>query len=262
MSSLFRDMGKSLRHPAFWALASWLDVVVKYRQSRLGVLWLLAPALVYTYGLGSFFATMMGMSIRNFAGYVAVGWLVFRVLQSVIIESTSAFPSAASFILDGHVRLTDFVLQVAAKAMFYFLTSLPVAAFALAMHPDLQFGGVLLAFLSLPLILINALWIGVVFSLIGARFPDLNQFIGNVFMFAFLFTPIIWHADTVPAGSIRGALMRFNPLFHMVEVVRAPMLGDVVEVSTLYYLGIMTVCGWIAAALAYRRYARFVPIWI
>jgi ABC-type polysaccharide/polyol phosphate export permease len=56
--------------------------------------------------------------------------------------------------------------------------------------------------------------------------------------------------------------MRFNPFFHMIEIVRAPILGQTVALSSLYYLGVMTTVGWAVAIVAYRRYARFVPIWI
>lgn len=160
------------------------------------------------------------------------------------------------------MRLTDFVLRVLAKALFYFVMSLPVVAVALAIYPDIHWSGFAYALASFPLVILNALWVGILFALVGARFPDLSQFIGNVFMFAFLLTPIIWQADSMPADSLRGLLMRFNPLFHMVEVVRAPILGEQLEGLTLYYLGAMTLLGWAAAIFAYRRYARFVPIWI
>jgi ABC-2 type transport system permease protein/lipopolysaccharide transport system permease protein len=66
----------------------------------------------------------------------------------------------------------------------------------------------------------------------------------------------------MPPGSVRGTFMRFNPLFHMVEVIRAPILGEAIELTTYYYIGTMTVLGWAIAALLYRRYARFVPLWI
>lgn len=262
MRSLSRDLTDSMKHPEFWALASWLDIVVRYRQSRLGIFWLLAPAIVYIWGLGGFFASMQGVPLAQFVAYVAVGYVVFRVSSSVIIESTTTFAAASPFIMDGHIRLTDFVLRVIAKAVFYFLMSLPVVAVALAIYPDVQWSGLLFSLASIPLILVNALWIGVVFALLGARFPDMSQFIGNVFMFAFLLTPIIWHADSTPVDSLRGSLMRANPLFHMVEVVRAPILGGAIEPTTFYYLGAMTLIGWTIAVFAYRRYARFVPIWI
>jgi ABC-2 type transport system permease protein len=262
MRSLFKDLAASFRNPEFWAMSSWLDIVVRYRQSRLGILWLVAPSIVYIWGVGGFFASMQHIPIPMFVAYVGVGYTVFRVINSIIIEATSAFAVAAPFILDGHVRLTDFVLRVIAKALFYFLVSLPVVAAALAISPELQWGGLLLSLLAFCVVMANALWVGVVFALVGARLPDLSQFISNIFMFAFLLTPIIWHADTMPAGSIRGAIMRLNPFFHMVEIVRAPMLGQPVAVSSLYYLVVMTVVGWAVAIFAYRRYARFVPIWI
>jgi ABC-type polysaccharide/polyol phosphate export permease len=262
MRSLFEDFTASFRNPEFWALSSWLDIVVRYRQSRLGILWLVAPSLVYIWGVGSLFASMQRIPIPLFVAYVAVGYTLFRIINSVIIESASAFTSSASFILDGHVRLTDFVLRVLAKALFYFAVSLPVVAVALAVSPEFHWSGLLLSLLSLPLVIANTLWIGVVFALVGARFPDLSQFINNIFMFVFLLTPIVWHADSMPPGSIRGTVMRFNPLFHMIEVVRSPILGHPVAPSSLYYLAVMTIVGWLLAFIAYRRYARFVPIWI
>jgi ABC-type polysaccharide/polyol phosphate export permease len=57
-------------------------------------------------------------------------------------------------------------------------------------------------------------------------------------------------------------LMRFNPFYHMVELVRAPILGQTIDPSTPLYLAVMTVGGWILAILTYRRYARYVPLWI
>lgn len=262
MHSLFRDLVASLRNPEFWTLSSWLDIVVRSRQSRLGIFWLMSPAIVYVWGVGFFFASMMGVPLTTHAAYVAVGYLVFRVASSAITESTGAFSGASAFIFDGHVRLTDFVLRVVATALFHFVVSLPVAIVALALYPEPQWSGVLLSLLSFPLVILNALWVAVLFALIGARLPDLKHLVGNIFMFMFLLTPIIWHADAMPPESLRGQLMRFNPFYHLVELVRAPILGEPIDPSTPLYLAIMTIVGWIVAVLAYRRYARYVPLWI
>jgi ABC-type polysaccharide/polyol phosphate export permease len=262
MRSLFRDVLASFRNPEFWALSSWLDIVVRSRQSRLGMFWLMSPAIVYIWGVGSFFASMMHRPLSGFAAYVGVGYVVFRVASSSVIDSTGAFASGAAFILDGHLRLTDFVLRVIATALFHLLVSAPVVALALAVYPDPHWIGLVWSLVSFPVVIANALWVGIVFALVGARFPDLKHLIGNIFTFAFLLTPIVWHADTMPANSIRGVLMRFNPFYHVVQVVRAPILGEQIEPSTFTYLAVMTVGGWIVAILAYRRYARYVPLWI
>lgn len=260
--SLWRDFRDSLRFPSFWAFSSWLDIVVRYRQSRLGLFWLAAPAIVYIWGMSLFFSGVGGLPIAEFAAYVAVGWLVFRVVQSVVIESTTVLSQASAFILDGHLRLTDFILQTVAKAMLYFLLSLPVAVPALLLSPDVQGWGLVAVLVTFPLVLANVVWLAVLLSLLGARFRDLGQLVSNLFLFAFLLTPIIWHASTMPAGSLRGTVMRANPLYHLVELVRGPVLGQPVGATTYWYVGGMTVLGWLLATAAYRRYARFVPIWI
>src|SRR3546814_15452088 len=127
MHSLFRDLAASLRNPEFWALSSWLDIVVRNRQSRLGIFWLMSPAIVYIWGVGTFFASMMRMSLSEFAAYVAVGYLVFRVVNSAIVESTRTLAASPPFTLDGIVRLTDFVVSVIPTPSFNFLISLSVA---------------------------------------------------------------------------------------------------------------------------------------
>src|SRR5690606_26223059 len=77
---LWRELGQSLRNPEFWALSSWLDILVRTRRSYLGPLWLLVPSLVYVFGLGSFFASLHGRTMVEFAAYVALGAIVFRTL--------------------------------------------------------------------------------------------------------------------------------------------------------------------------------------
>lgn len=262
MRSLFGDLTDGFKYPAFWAFSGWLDIAVKVRRSRLGVLWLIMPSVVYIWGIGFIYSHFMGMSLRKYAAHVGIGFVIFKLVQTVTAESTHVMFSARSFIMDGHLRLTDFVLRSTAKALFHFLVSLPIVILAICIYPDLHGIGVLEGLAALPVVLLNMIWVGVLFSLIGARYPDLSNFIGNIFMFMFLLTPIVWYADKLPADSMRGILSRLNPFFHLIEVVRAPMLGDHLSIYSWVYLGVMTVVGWVVTVIAYRRYAHFVPIWL
>lgn len=256
------DLSASFRSPEFWALSSWLDIIVRARKSRFGVLWLMAPAIVYVFGLGSFFASMFGRSIMVFAIHVALGAMIFRTLMSTVIGSANVFGASQSFIMDGHMRLTDYLLQSLARSFFDFCMYIPVAAVALYMFGAVDAYGLAIAPLVLLVIYLNALWMSVVFGLVGARFPDFGQLLNNVSIFLFLLTPIIWYPEMMPADSIRGQLMRLNPFFHFVELFRQPILGGEVESTTYWTVGFMTVAGMALATWLYRRYARFVPLWI
>ncbi|HEX5961182.1 MAG TPA: ABC transporter permease [Rhodanobacteraceae bacterium] len=262
MQSLLRDLWQSFHHARFWVFSAWLDIVASSRMSRMGILWLLLPSFLYIWGVGSFFALLQHHEMRDFAVYIAVGTIVFRLITGVIVESTTAHKASSSFIMDGHTRLSDFVLRVIAKAVFAFIMSLPAAAMAIAVYPHLSAVGLVLGIAALPLVLVNILWIGVVFSLIGARHPDFSHVVPNMFMFLYLLTPIIWSAQQMPPGSVRGRLVTWNPFYYLIETVRAPIMDGHYDVRALLVAGALAVVGWLVAILAYRRWARFVPIWI
>jgi ABC-2 type transport system permease protein/lipopolysaccharide transport system permease protein len=259
---IFRQLFSSLREPEFWAYSSWLDIVTKYRRSRLGLLWLLIPPIIYIFGVGYYFAKLQGVSPLGFIPHMGVGYLLFRFLMTTIMESASILPGNASFILDGHVRLTDFVMRVLAKGLFYLIVSLPILVVVLVLAPQLEPLGLLTMVPAMILLVTNALWMGIIVSLLGARFPDINELMSSLFIFGFILTPILWTAAAAPVGTAHGMFMRANPFFHMIEIVRAPLLGEPIEPFTYAFMAVLTVAGWALTAFVYKRYARFVPLWV
>lgn len=260
MKSLFRDLYESFRQPEFWAYSSWLDIVTRYRKLYLGMLWALIPPLVYVFGLGYMYSAISGRG-GNFIPHLGMGWALWRMTTMVVNDSSGVFSSYRAFIMDGRTCLTDFLLRTIAKAIFYFAFSLSVVVVVLVHDPSVHWAGMATMLFTLPIYLINLMWVSIAVALLGARYPDVREFISTILMFGFFLTPILWNAQTLPPDSMRGRIARFNPAFHFVEFVRAPVLGDHLERASLVVVAAMTVCGWILAAILYRRYARFVPLW-
>ncbi|MGH8212311.1 MAG: ABC transporter permease, partial [Rhodanobacteraceae bacterium] len=240
---LFRDLIDSMRNPEFWALSAWLDIVVTYRRSRLGALWLIMPSAVYIWGVGTIFAGLWHASVGKFAAHLALGWTVFTVMHSVTVQSTNVLYGARSFIMDGRMRLTDFVLRSMAKSVFYFLMAMPMTAIALVVYPHVQPVGLLVGLGAFAVILVNTFTAGVIFSLVGARFPDIGEVINNLFRVLFLLTPIVWYPNRMPANTLRGEASRLNPFYHLIEIFRAPILGEPISAFSWYYVGVLTVAG-------------------
>jgi ABC-type polysaccharide/polyol phosphate export permease len=259
---LCRDLSRSLRKPEFWSYSAWLEIVTKYRRSRLGIVWVLIPAALYMWGIGWFFHGHQG-DLGSVVAHLGLGYLIFRLVMMVLNESASVAASQRAFILDGRTRLTDYVLRVLAKALFYFVMSLPVLL--PAMFLGAHGGGWLLdtiAGAGFLLVLLNCVWMGALIVMAGARFPDVQEITASFYLIAFIFTPILWHSSDVQPGTFRAMVMQANPLYHMIEVVRAPLLGETVGRSSWIAMMLMAVLGWGVTALVYRRYARMIPIWI
>lgn len=260
--SLFKHISASLRKPGFWMYSSWLDIVTKYRRSRLGLVWMFLPPMLYIGGIGYFYALLLGRDPLTSIPQFAVAYLIYRLFTSVITESGTVLAGHASFILDGHLCLTDFVFRTLAKALFYLAAALPFVVIVVAMSPTLNWIGLLTIGPAFFLVLANLFWMSSVTALLGARFPDVNELTGSIFIFAFILTPILWPPEAAPMGTPHGVFMRLNPLYHMIEIVRSPLFGKDIELLTHVYMGLMTVTGWLSAALIYRRYSRFVPVWM
>lgn len=262
MTELIRDLKASLREPEFWAYSSWLDIVTKYRRSRLGIVWLLFPPVLYVGGIGYFYALLQKTDPLVSIPPFAIAYLLYRMFTNVVTESCTVLVGHAGFILDGHLRLTDFMFRTMAKALFYLVSALPLVVVVMVLSPAIHPIGLVTLLPAFALVVGNLFWMSAVVALVGARYPDVSEITGSIFIFAFILTPILWPPKYAPYGTPHGTFMRINPLYHMIEIVRGPLVGEAIEPLTYYYMAGMTVLGWALAIVLYRRYSRFVPVWV
>ncbi|WP_182684690.1 ABC transporter permease [Marilutibacter spongiae] len=261
-ASLLSDATGSLRRPEFWTFATWLDLITKYRRSRLGILWMFLPPTATVFLLGYFYAGLSNKDPFAFMPYMGMGYILWRFITQVIGESSSTMIGHRAFIMDGRTRFTDYVLRCVSKAGLYFSAALVVVLIAFALSPGFSIVNILTLVVTLPIFLLNLFSVGVLLSLIGARYPDTHEFTTTIFIFGFLLTPILWYPEHIAHGTPRALLMDVNPAFHLIELVRGPLLGRTVRMVTVVYVSVTSVVLPMLAAWAYRRYARFVPIWI
>ncbi|HVI25728.1 MAG TPA: ABC transporter permease [Xanthomonadaceae bacterium] len=256
------DLLGSLRHPEFWAYSSWLDIITKYRRTRLGLVWLVLPTAMYLVVLGNVYSHLMNYPLEKYLPYLALGYVSWRFMIQCINDSTNVFRSHKGFIMDGRLQLTDFTLRAVCRPLVYLGFAFLVVIAVLAWSPSVHWANLLSLFVTLPVLILNVIWISFCISLVGARFPDIGEVIHTVLVVGFLLTPILWHIEKFPPGTLRGLLARLNPAFHLIEFVRAPVLGHMPERTTLAAMALLTLGGWLLAMFLYRRYARFVPLWI
>ena len=223
---------------------------------------MLIPPAAAVLVIGSFYAGFVGRDPRSFMPYMGMGYLIWRLITQVIGESSSVMLSHRPFIMDGRTRYTDYIFRALSKALMYASAAFFVVAIVYVGHPDASILGFLSLILTVPILVFNLFTFGVVIALLGARHPDVGEFTTTLFLFGFLLTPILWDPANVPEGSVRAILMYVNPAFHFVQMIRAPFLGEVVGTVSLVFVAAMTTFMFLLATLLYRRYARFIPLWV
>lgn len=260
--SLWSDLRASFRQPDFWWSSAWMAFVSKYRRSYFGLFWVFVPPLIYIFAIGVFIGTLMGGVVREVLPHVAVGFVVFRLLSGGIIAASGVLVANTAFILDGRTRLTDYVLRTLAIEGLYVLFAAPLVLVALYIGGSVSLPGLASLLISVPVLFLNLLFAAISVAMIGLRFPDLSDVLSSAFMFGFLITPIVWFPHQAVVGSFHWWAMQLNPLYHLIEIIRAPLLGTPMDPNSPFVVVGLTLFGLAAAWLAYRVFAARAPQWL
>ena len=254
-----RDIVEGARAHHLWGLLGWQDIRQRYRRSTLGPFWLTISMGALVGGLGLLYAGLFKMDVADYVPFIAAGFIVWGLISGLITEGCAAFVGAEGIIKQVGLPLSVHVYRMVWRNLIIFAHNVIIYAIVAVVFL-IQPGWVgLLALPGLALLCLNGVWMGLVLGLVSARFRDVPQIVASIVQIAFFLTPIIWKPELMPD---RALVLDLNPFYHLMEVVRAPALGQAPEpVSWLAALGI-TLCGWLATVLMYRRYRWRIAYWV
>ena len=93
----------------------------------------------------------------------------------------------------------------------------------------------------------------------SARFRDIPRIISSLIQIVFLITPIIWTPNLL---GLHVYLASGNPVFHLIEIVRAPLLGSLPSAQTMMAAFAITAINLLATTLFFIRFRGRIAYWI
>ena len=75
-----------------------------------------------------------------------------------------------------------------------------------------------------------------------------------------LVTPLFWPAETL-TGIRRIVFVDINPLYHVLDVVRAPLVGRVPDAISYAVMIGMTIGGWWLTYAMFKRFRKRIAYW-
>ena len=152
------------------------------------------------------------------------------------------------------------VISVVWRNVIVFVHNLAIFVVLAAVFPVPVGMSTLLAIPGLLLVCLNGAWIGMLLGMACARFRDLQPLVGSVLQVALFVTPIFFSPDQL--GSGRSPAVMLNPLFHMTDIVRAPLLGQYAMLESWAFCIGMLIVGWLLAIYLFARFRRRVAFWL
>ncbi|OZM73439.1 sugar ABC transporter permease [Amycolatopsis antarctica] len=284
----FGDIRQGFRSRELWGHLGWQDIKQRYRRSVIGPFWISIATGTMALGLGFLYSALFEMKVQTFLPYITAGFIIWQFILGCVTEGAETFISNEGVMKHLPAPLTVYALRTVWRQILLLAHNMIIYAIILViflgtlgseykmaktdpatgdtpgtLHPGISFD-MLLAIPGFVMLVVTGVWVALLFGVISARFRDIPQVIQSLVQLVFYVTPIIWTPDLLGqrGAAISQAAVQFNPLYHYVQVVRAPLLGQHVDWwSWLVVLGLSAI-GWGLALIALKNYRSRVSYWV
>jgi len=247
---------------SFSAYSAWVDIRELFRRTRLGTIWHSLGHYTTIAALGIFFGTILKSDLAGYHTYIpflAAGVIVWIFISKSVNDSCSLFGTQGQSLRHTAVPFVALPLQAVMKNLFVFVQNIVLglvvywAVFGEIPTNFLPF------LLGVCIVVGNVFWLSLLMAVGSMRFRDLPQIVSGVLHVGFFLTPIIWQEHFL---GRYGYLVDINPAYHLVSLVREPLLGSPPSaVSWLVGIGLLLAGGAITA-LVYARTRHQIPYWL
>jgi len=262
----FRDLATGLEQRELWAHLGWQDIKQRYRRSFLGPIWITISMGVTALAMGLLYSQLFQQEIADFLPSLTVGLIVWGLISGCILEGADVFVANEGLMKQLPAPLSVHVYRMVWRQVLLFAHNLIIYFVLLVIFPKPLHWTVIAAFPALALLALNGVWIGIVAGIMSTRFRDISPILGSLVQLLFFLTPIVWSEKILlkngGAQAERANLAQINPLYHYLDIIRAPMLGEDQQAYHWYIVLAITVAGWALALFFLRNYRARVAYWV
>lgn len=225
------DMFESLKQWRLWTTLGWHDIRLRYRRSMLGPLWITISMAVMIYTLGMVYSFLFKANITSYFPYLASGVLIWNFFSLMTMECVDGFIESAHLIKQIRLPFSTYVLRILTRNFYIFLHNLlaviPILIYyQVPVHP--------LAFLcGITFFLLIGFVYGMAIAMLGSRYRDIKQLVQSLLQVIFYLTPIMWMPSMLPERF--QILIKLNPAQQMIQLIRAPLIGELPSLYTCSY---------------------------
>lgn len=259
--SAIDDVSKAIKRADLAGTLGWQDVKQRYRRSKLGPFWLTISMGVLIGALGLVFGAVFKTPMREFLPFLAIGIVLWAYISTVINEGCTAFITSDAVIKQLPLPMFLHVMRVIWRNLVILAHNVVIIPLLFMVFLRPVDWVALLAIPGLALSTLTLAWIALLAGVVCTRYRDLSQIVASVLQIAFYVTPIIWMPSML-SGRRSFIFLDINPFFHLIEVVRAPLLGALPTMTNWLVSVGMVIIGWMVTLLVYGRYKNRISYWL
>jgi lipopolysaccharide transport system permease protein len=254
-----RDVIDGIR---LWPLArslGWLDIRLRYRGSVLGPFWLTLSTAIMIGALGVLYSALFHIDLRTYLPFLALSQVLWFFIATLVAEACTCFTQAEGMIRAVRMPLFVHTIRTLLRNVLVLAHNIVVIVVVDIIFSVWPGWHGLTAVPGLLLWAIDGLAICLLLGAFCARFRDIGPIVSSIMQIAFFLTPVIWQPEQL---GVHAVLLPLNPFFALMEVVRAPLLGDLPAdltwLAAILYSVVLCSVSWLMFVRARGRLAFWV----
>jgi ABC-type polysaccharide/polyol phosphate export permease len=242
-----------------WVILGWDDLRQRYRRSVLGPFWITLSMGMFILLLGLIYSHIFQMNLKTYIPFLSVGYIVWGFISQTTNDSCTAFHEGSRIIRQIKLPFSIYILRVVWRNFIVFIHTAVIFVVVAAIF---QIAPNLTTLLVLPgffLVCVNLTWVATVLAILNTRYRDMQPIVATSVQIMLFATPIMW-----PVSSLHGAaiIAEVNPLYHLIELVRAPMLGTAPALRSWLIAGGLAIFGSVLATALLVSKSRRIVFWL
>ena len=261
INTAVRDIVNSFKQYNLVGVLGWQDIAQRYRRSSLGAFWLTISMGVMIASIGLVFGKLLNSPMEVFLPFLTIGLILWSFIVSSLTEGCTGFINSEAIIKEIPLPLYVHILRVIWRNII-------ILAHNFVIFPllCLFFGkGVgIEALISIPgflVLAVNIAWLSLLCGVISTRYRDIPQVVNSILQVAFYVSPIMWMPELLE-GKREAVLIDANPMHHLLEIVRAPLLGEIPTLTNWTVSFSILIVGWFITIVMYGRTKNKIAFWL
>jgi lipopolysaccharide transport system permease protein len=243
-------------------MLGWQDVRQAYRRSAIGPFWITAGMAVQIATMGVVFGLIFKTDLTQYLPFLAVSIILWGFISSVLNDGCTSFITAEAIIKQLNISMLTHVLRVIWKNMLtlgHNLVILPVVFLAMWQGVGWE---IALFIPGCVILLANLTWMVLLLGMVSARFRDMPPIVNSLLTIAFYVTPVMWFPSLIGDNALAHLMLGLNPFYHLLQLVRLPLLGGFPTLENWGLSILLAVIGWIFAFLMFKKFRAQIAYWV
>nr|WP_262982113.1 ABC transporter permease [Candidatus Methylopumilus universalis] len=242
-----------------WAYMALQDIKLRYRRSMIGPWWVTLSTSIMIMMLGFLWSNIFNQSIDSYLPFFAIGFVIWSWISSQILDATGGLFQFQSIIKQIKLPLPIFTLRLNMRQLVVLAHNSFIILFVLIFLCSDHNWISLIALPNLMIIQINLTLLSILISIFCTRYQDMGQVVNVGTQIIFFFTPILWQVETL---KNRTYMAEMNPVYHWIEMIRAPLLGHLPSISNYLWSFASLVVLFLLATYCLGRYRSRIAYWL